>query len=144
MASRELQTRLQNSRANISVRADGLKATRKFRELLIDLTGSGAQGALRNTLGRESVRDLCDEGLLKTYKNARLAGLQKLGMLVLKRKSVNEEMKKFRGAGGGKELMLVIASVAQVLDSMIAEEEVGIKLFDLEVRNREPFAGVGT
>ena len=143
MASRELQTRLQNSRANISVRADGFKATRKFRDLLIDLTGPGAKGVLHGTLGREAVRDLRDEGLLKTYKDARLAGLQKLGMLVLKRKAVNEEMKKVRGTGGGKELMLVFVSVAQVLDSMIAEEEVGIKLFDLEVRNREPFAGVG-
>ena len=101
-------------------------------------------GILDGALGREAVRDLRDEGLLKTYRDARLAGLQKLGMLVLKRKAVNEEIKKFRGAGGGgRELMLALGSVAQVLDSMIAEEEVGIRLFDLEVRNREPFAGVG-
>jgi len=143
ITSRELQTRLQNSRANISVRADGLKATRKFRDLLIDLTGSGVHGVLDGALGREAVRDLRDEGLLKTYRDARLAGLQKLGMLVLKRKAVNEEIKKFRGAAGGRELMLALGSVAQVLDSMISEEEVGIRLFDLEVRNREPFAGMG-
>ncbi|PWW76585.1 hypothetical protein C7212DRAFT_319941 [Tuber magnatum] len=142
--SRELQTRLQNSRANISVRSDGLKATRKFRDLLIDLTGSGVHGALSGALGTDAVRDLRDEGLLKKYRDARLAGLQKLGMLVLKRKTVNEEMKKFKSAAAGKEVMVVFAFVAKVLDSMIAEEEVGIKLFDLEVRNREPFAGTGT
>ncbi|CUS15885.1 unnamed protein product [Tuber aestivum] len=143
VTSRELQTRLQNSRANISVRSDGLKATRKFRDLLIDLTGSGVHGALHSTLGHEAVKDLKDEGLLRKYRDARLAGLQKLGMLVLKRKSVNEEIKKFKTTAGGKETMLVLTFVAKVLDSMIAEEEVGLKLFDLEVRNREPFAGAG-